>query len=63
MAYQVSGACTLCGKYTENIVREPNICKDLPLCDECKKQFEQCKECGGHYYPEDLRDGLCDNCR
>lgn len=57
------GACTVCGRYTQNVVREPNICRDLPLCDECKKRFVKCKGCGGHYYPEDLKEGYCSNCK
>lgn len=62
MALKIGGACTLCETYTENIVREPNISKDLPLCEECKKEFKQCVECGGHYYPNELREGKCTNC-
>jgi len=56
-------ACTMCGKGTDNIVREPNICKDLPLCDDCKKQFEKCTVCGGHYYPDEMKNGKCSNCQ
>jgi len=56
------GLCTICKKPTKETVREPNICKDLFLCVECKAKFEQCKNCGGRYYPKDLKNGYCDNC-
>ena len=56
-------ACIICGKDTNGIVREPNICKDLPLCDSCKNQFVKCAVCGGHYYPEEIKDGKCSNCQ
>lgn len=56
-------ACILCGKNTEATIYEPNVCKDFPLCDECRRQFEQCTGCGGYCYPEELDGGKCENCQ
>lgn len=63
MSGKLDGACVICGKHTMRIVGEPNICKNLPLCEECEKQFEQCQGCGGHYDLKELEGGYCSNCR
>lgn len=57
------GECHLCGNYTRNLVREPNIGEDILVCDDCKGKFEQCSICEEFYYRQEVENGKCNNCR
>lgn len=54
--------CILCKRKTNATVRENNICGNVPLCDDCKTKFQQCKECNEYYYKDTLKNGKCENC-
>lgn len=56
--------CTICKKETSNMVYEPNIDKDVPLCETCKEDmFEKCTVCKQYYFKTEVVNDKCENCR
>jgi hypothetical protein len=54
--------CVLCDCETNKMVHDVNICEKVPLCDDCKKMFKECKKCNEFFYSTDLTNGVCPNC-
>lgn len=57
--------CNDCGAETKNMVWEPNICREIPLCNYCKDAFyRKCKICGQYYPLKELNlvTLVCRNC-
>ena len=57
--------CVDCGAETKNMVYDPNICKEVPLCNYCKDTFyRKCKICGQYYGLKEINliTLICNNC-
>lgn len=49
--------CVDCGKETNNTVWEPNISKNVPLCECCRdNNYAKCEICGQYYALEEMND-------
>lgn len=58
--------CIDCGTETKKTVYEPNVNKQVPLCDYCKDSFyRRCKICGQYYELKEIDTVkmICNYCK